>query len=78
MRVTVDHHGPLNQLIRTLQKVVPGDHASIVNQDGNLSNLFADPLCCCVDIFSFAHITGVRVNLQAAMGQRIFLSVSSY
>lgn len=73
--MTVDHHGPLDKLIGTLQEMVPGDHAGIVNQDRHLANLFADPLRCRVDIFSFAHITGVRVNLQVAMGQRIFFSI---
>lgn len=76
--MTVNHHGPLNKLIRTLQKMVPGDHTSIVNQDRHLANLLADPLSCQVDILSFAHITGVRVNLQVAMGQHILLSISSY
>lgn len=75
MCVTVDHHGPLDKLIGTLQEMVPRDHAGVVNQDGHLANLFADSLCCRVDIFSLAHIAGVRVNLQAAMGQRIFFSI---
>lgn len=76
--MTVDHHGPLNKLVRTLQKMVPRDHTSIVNQDRHLANLLADPLSCQVDVFSLAHITGVRVNLQVAGGQCIFLSISSY
>jgi len=75
--MTVDHHGPLNKLIGTLQKMVPGDHTGIVNQDGHLANLLADPLRRRVDVFSFAHVTGVCVNLQAAVGQRVFLSISS-
>lgn len=57
--------------------MVPRDHTGIVNQDRHLANLLADPLGCRVDIFSFAHITGVCVNLQVAMGQRIFFSISS-
>lgn len=76
--MTVDHHGPLNKLIRTLQKMVPGDHTSIVNQDRHLTNLLADPLSCQVDIFSFAHVTGICVYLQVATGQCIFFSISSY
>lgn len=75
--VTVDHHGPLNKLIRTFEEVVPRHHPSIVNQDGNLADFLAHPLRCGVDIFPFAHITGVGVNLQIARGHNFLFSISS-
>lgn len=31
--MAIDHHGSLNELIRTFQKVMPRDHASIIDQD---------------------------------------------
>lgn len=73
--VAVDHHGPLNELIRTLQKVMPRDHASVIDQDRDLTNLFADPFGRQVDILPLSHITGVSKNLQVTVGQDFFLTV---
>lgn len=75
--VAVDHHGSLNELIRTLQKVMPRDHTGVIDQDRDLANLLADPFGRQVDIFPLSHITGVSKNLQVTVGQDFFLTVPS-
>lgn len=65
--MAVHHHGPLNQLIRTFQEMMARDHASIINQDGDVTNFFADSLSGRVDILPFAHIASVRMDLQVVV-----------
>lgn len=75
--MAIDHHGPLNELIRTFQEVMPGDHTGIIDQDRDLANLLADPLCRQVDILPLSHIAGVGKDLQVTVGQDLFLTVPS-
>lgn len=75
--MAIDHHGSLNELIRTFQEVVPGDHAGVVDQDRDLANLLADPFCRQVDVLPLPHIAGVGENLQVTVGQDLFLAVPS-
>lgn len=75
--MAIDHHSSLNELIRIFQKVMSGDHTSIMDQDRGLANFLSDPLSCQVDIFSLPHITGVGKNLQVTMGQNFLLSTPS-
>lgn len=75
--MAVDHHGSLNELIRTFQKVMSRNHTSIIDQDRDLANLLADPFSCQVDILSFPHVTSVGKNLQVTWGQDFFLTVPS-
>lgn len=75
--VAIDHHGSLNELIRTFQEVVPRDHAGVIDQDRDLANLLADPFRRQVDILPLSHITGVGKHLQVTVGQDFFLAIPS-
>lgn len=75
--VAIDHHGSLNELIRTFQEVMPRDHTGIIDQDWDLANLLADPFGCQVDILPLSHITGIGKNLQVTVRQNFFLTIPS-
>lgn len=61
--VAVDHHGAFNQLIGTLQKRMPGDHASVVNQYVHLAHFTAYLLSSGVHAVPFSHVTHIGVDL---------------
>lgn len=75
--MAVDHHGSLNELIRTFQKVMSRNHTGIIDQDRDLTDLLTDPFGCQVDILPFSHVTRVGKNLQVTWGQDFLLTIAS-
>lgn len=73
--MTVDHHGALNQLIRTLQKVMARDDTSIVDQYVDLSHLSTHLLSCRIHTLPLSHITHIGVDLW--LERRNFLNTSN-
>ena len=63
VRMTVDHQGALDELIRTLQEVVAGDDTGVVDQNVHLAHLTAHLLGRHVHTLPLAHVTYVGVNL---------------
>lgn len=76
VRVAVDHHGAFNQLIGTLQKRMPGDHASVVDQYVHLAHFTTYLLGSGVHALSFSHITHIGVDLWLRWGD--LLDTSSW
>lgn len=72
--VAVDHHGALDQLVGTLQKRVPGDHAGVVDQYVHLAHLAAHLLGSGVHTFPFPHVTHVGVDLWLRRGDLLHTS----
>lgn len=66
--VAVDYHGAFDQLIRTLQKRMPGDHAGVVDQYVHLTYIPAYLLGSGVHALPFPHVTHIGVDLWLRWG----------
>lgn len=64
VRVAVDHHGALDQLIGALQEVMAGDDAGVVDQYVHFSHLTAHLLSCGIHTLPFPNVTHVGVDLR--------------
>lgn len=76
--MTVDHHGALDQLIGTLQKVMARDDAGVVDQYVHLSHLSAHLLSCGIHTLPLSHITHVGVDLWLERGDLLHPSNRPY
>lgn len=61
--VAVDHHSAFDQLIGTLQKRMPGDHAGVVDQYVHLAHFAAHLLGGGVHALPLSHVTHISVDL---------------
>lgn len=61
--MTVDHHGPLDQLIGALQKVMSRDDASVVDEYVDFSHLSTHLLSCGIHTLALSHIAHIGVDL---------------
>lgn len=71
----VDHHGPLDEFIGTLEQVLPRNHAGVVDEQVHVSDLAANALCGGVHTLAVPHITHVRVDLRF---ERLHLRSTTY
>lgn len=62
--MTVDHHGPLDQLVGTLQEVMARDDAGVVDEYVHLSHLPAHLLRCGIHTLALPYITHIGVDLR--------------
>lgn len=75
--VTVDHHGALDQLVGTLQEVVAGDDAGVVDQYVHLSHLPAHLLGGGIHTLPLAHVAHIGVDLWLERGHLLHPSDGS-
>lgn len=62
--VAVDHHGPLDELVRTLQQVLSRNHTRVVDQQVHIAHLASHTLGCRVHALALPHVTHVCVDLR--------------
>lgn len=62
--MTVDHHGPLDQLVGTLQEVMARDDAGVVDEYVHLSHLPTHLLRCGIHTLALPYITHIGVDLR--------------
>lgn len=72
--VAVDHHGALDQLIGTLQKVMARDDAGVVDQYVHLSHLSTHLLGCRIHTLPLSHVTHIGVDLRLERRDLLYTS----
>jgi len=71
-RVTVDLHGPLDQLVGTVQHALSRHHAGVVHQDAHVAaQVPAHRLGAAVHLLAVGHVHRVRMRLAAHVAHQL-------
>ena len=62
MRIDVNIHGSLDEMIGAFQQGLSRHHASVINQDGHVSYVILDFLSCFLHIFAVTAVDDVGVS----------------